>query len=90
MNTQIHIISHKLLFLTIETLNLQQVDAEEFYTNEEIRLTALVEEEKNVALSKPLGVAFVTLGISLLYIYIYFYIYIYTYIYICVFILQLE
>ncbi|CAL1679702.1 unnamed protein product [Lasius platythorax] len=40
----------------------KQVDAEEFYTNEEIRLTALVEEEKNVALSKPLGVAFVTLG----------------------------
>lgn len=53
-------------------MNLQQVDAQEFYTNEEIRLTALVEEEKNVALSKPLGVAFVTLGISLLYIlYIY-------------------
>lgn len=40
----------------------KQVDAQEFYTNEEIRLTALVEEEKNVALSKPLGVAFVTLG----------------------------
>jgi len=39
------------------------VDAQEFYTNEEIRLTALVEEEKNVALSKSLGVAFVTLGI---------------------------
>ncbi|XP_014480212.1 PREDICTED: CSC1-like protein 2 isoform X1 [Dinoponera quadriceps] len=40
----------------------KQVDAQEFYTNEEIRLTALVEEEKKVALSKPLGVAFVTLG----------------------------
>ncbi|XP_011049101.1 PREDICTED: CSC1-like protein 2 isoform X1 [Acromyrmex echinatior] len=40
----------------------KQVDAQEFYTNEEIRLTALVEEEKNVALSKTLGVAFVTLG----------------------------
>lgn len=44
------------------------MDAQEFYTNEEIRLTALVEEEKNVALSKSLGVAFVTLGIPLLYI----------------------
>ncbi|XP_018407611.1 PREDICTED: CSC1-like protein 2 isoform X2 [Cyphomyrmex costatus] len=40
----------------------KQVDAQEFYINEEIRLTALVEEEKNVALSKTLGVAFVTLG----------------------------
>jgi len=50
-------------------LNLQQVDAQEFYTNEEIRLTALVEEEKKVALSKPLGVAFVTLG-YLYYIYL--------------------
>lgn len=40
------------------------MDAQEFYTNEEIRLTALVEEEKKVALSKPLGVAFITLGIS--------------------------
>ncbi|XP_024880459.1 CSC1-like protein 2 isoform X2 [Temnothorax curvispinosus] len=40
----------------------KQVDAQEFYANEEIRLTALVEEEKNVALSKSLGVAFVTLG----------------------------
>ncbi|XP_033211749.1 CSC1-like protein 2 [Belonocnema kinseyi] len=38
------------------------VDAQEFYTNEEIRLTALVEEEKKVALSKRLGIAFVTLG----------------------------
>ncbi|XP_015604839.1 CSC1-like protein 2 [Cephus cinctus] len=38
------------------------VDAIEFYTNEEIRLTALVEEERKVALSKPLGIAFVTLG----------------------------
>jgi hypothetical protein len=47
---------------------LQQVDAQEFYTNEEIRLTALVEEEKKVALSKPLGVAFVTLGTLLLHI----------------------
>ncbi|XP_050585932.1 calcium permeable stress-gated cation channel 1 [Bombus affinis] len=41
-----------------------QVDAQEFYTNEEMRLTALVEEEKKVALSRPLGVAFVTLGTS--------------------------
>ena len=39
------------------------VDAQEFYTNEEIRLTELVEEEKKVALSKRLGIAFVTLGI---------------------------
>ncbi|XP_043589915.1 calcium permeable stress-gated cation channel 1 isoform X2 [Bombus pyrosoma] len=39
-----------------------QVDAQEFYTNEEMRLTALVEEEKKVALSRPLGVAFVTLA----------------------------
>ncbi|XP_003707570.1 transmembrane protein 63 isoform X1 [Megachile rotundata] len=39
-----------------------QVDAQEFYTDEEMRLTALVEEEKKVALSKPLGIAFVTLG----------------------------
>ncbi|XP_015119939.1 CSC1-like protein 2 [Diachasma alloeum] len=38
------------------------VDALEFYTTEEIRLTALVEEERKVALSQPLGVAFVTLG----------------------------
>lgn len=38
------------------------VDAQDFYTKEEIRLTALVEEEKNVALSKRLGIAFVTLG----------------------------
>lgn len=38
------------------------VDAQEFYTNEEVRLTALVEEEKRVALSKRLGIAFVTLG----------------------------
>lgn len=41
----------------------QQIDAQEFYANEEIRLTALVEEEKKVALSKTLGIAFVTLGI---------------------------
>lgn len=40
------------------------MDAQEFYTNEEIRLTALIEEEKSVALSKSLGVAFVTLGIT--------------------------
>ncbi|XP_074102132.1 transmembrane protein 63 [Cotesia typhae] len=40
----------------------KQVDALEFYTAEEIRLTALAEEEKKVALSKPLGIAFVTLG----------------------------
>lgn len=39
------------------------MDAQEFYTDEEIRLTALVEEEKKVTLSKPLGVAFITLGI---------------------------
>lgn len=32
-----------------------------------MRLTALVEEEKKVALSRPLGVAFVTLGKLLLY-----------------------
>jgi len=51
---------------------LQQVDAQEFYTNEEIRLTALVEEERKVALSKPLGVAFVTLGILSLYLKIVF------------------
>lgn len=38
------------------------VDAQDFYTKEEIRLTALVEEEKSVALSKRLGIAFVTLG----------------------------
>lgn len=48
------------------------MDAQEFYTNEEIRLTALVEEEKKVTLSKSLGVAFITLGI-LFNIYIYFY-----------------
>ncbi|XP_017756966.1 PREDICTED: CSC1-like protein 2 [Eufriesea mexicana] len=39
-----------------------QVDAQEFYINEEIRLTALVEEEKKVVLSRPLGVAFMTLS----------------------------
>lgn len=39
-----------------------QVDAQEFYTNEEMRLTALIEEEKKMILSKPLGIAFVTLG----------------------------
>ncbi|KAF7405286.1 hypothetical protein HZH66_004192 [Vespula vulgaris] len=39
-----------------------KVDAREFYANEEIRLTALVEEERQLALSKPLGIAFVTLG----------------------------
>jgi len=51
---------------------LQQVDAQEFYTNEEIRLTALVEEEKKVTLSKSLGVAFITLGILFnIYIYIF-------------------
>ncbi|XP_043276289.1 calcium permeable stress-gated cation channel 1 [Venturia canescens] len=38
------------------------VDAEEFYTAEEIRLTAMVKEERAAALSRPLGVAFVTLG----------------------------
>ncbi|XP_034950764.1 CSC1-like protein 2 isoform X2 [Chelonus insularis] len=38
------------------------IDALEFYTAEEIRLTALAEEEKRVSLSKPLGIAFVTLG----------------------------
>ncbi|XP_020293493.1 CSC1-like protein 2 [Pseudomyrmex gracilis] len=40
----------------------KQVDAQEFYTNEELRLMALVEEEKKLALSKPIGVAFITLG----------------------------
>ncbi|KOC64334.1 Transmembrane protein 63B [Habropoda laboriosa] len=39
-----------------------KIDAQEFYTNEEIRLSVLFEEEKKVALSRPLGVAFVTLG----------------------------
>ncbi|KOX74643.1 Transmembrane protein 63A [Melipona quadrifasciata] len=38
------------------------VDAQEFYTNEEMRLTALIEEEKKMILNKPLGIAFVTLG----------------------------
>lgn len=32
-----------------------------------MRLTALVEEEKKVALSRPLGVAFMTLGQLLFY-----------------------
>lgn len=40
------------------------VDALEFYTSEEARLTSLVEEERKIALSKPIGVAFVTLGNS--------------------------
>lgn len=35
--------------------------------NEEMRLSALVEEEKKAALNRPLGVAFVTLGQSLFY-----------------------
>ncbi|CAK9827705.1 CSC1-like protein 2 [Anthophora retusa] len=39
-----------------------KVNAQEFYMYEEMRLTALVKEAKKVALSKPLGVAFVTLG----------------------------
>ncbi|XP_029047997.1 calcium permeable stress-gated cation channel 1 isoform X1 [Osmia bicornis bicornis] len=39
-----------------------QIDAQEFYMNEEMRLSALVEEEKKAALNRPLGVAFVTLG----------------------------
>lgn len=39
-----------------------QIDAQEFYTAEEMRLTALVEEEQKLALCRPLGVAFVTLG----------------------------
>ncbi|XP_047346161.1 calcium permeable stress-gated cation channel 1 isoform X1 [Vespa velutina] len=39
-----------------------KVDAQEFYASEEIRLTALVEEERQLALNKPLGIAFVTLG----------------------------
>lgn len=38
------------------------VDAQEFYATEELRLTALVDEEKKVALARPLGMAFVTLG----------------------------
>ncbi|XP_044008335.1 calcium permeable stress-gated cation channel 1 [Aphidius gifuensis] len=41
-----------------------KIDALDFYTQEEIRLTALFEEEKKVSLSKPLGVAFVTLSTS--------------------------
>ncbi|XP_076171762.1 transmembrane protein 63 isoform X2 [Ptiloglossa arizonensis] len=41
-----------------------QIDACEFYTNEEMRLSALIDEEKKLALSRPLGVAFVTLGTS--------------------------
>nr|XP_031835277.1 CSC1-like protein 2 [Nomia melanderi] len=40
----------------------RQIDAHDFYMNEEIRLSALVEEEKRLSLSRPLGVAFVTLG----------------------------
>ncbi|XP_014231038.1 CSC1-like protein 2 isoform X1 [Trichogramma pretiosum] len=40
----------------------KQVDALEFYTAEEARLTALVEVERKTALSRPIGVAFVTLG----------------------------
>lgn len=43
-------------------MTIKKVDAQEFYANEEIRLTALVEEERQLALSKPLGIAFVTLG----------------------------
>lgn len=38
------------------------MDALDFYSREEARLTALVEEKRKVALSKPVGVAFVTLG----------------------------
>jgi calcium permeable stress-gated cation channel len=38
-----------------------KVDATEFYTNEEARLNQQVEDEKQRALKKPLGVAFVTL-----------------------------
>ncbi|XP_043261646.1 calcium permeable stress-gated cation channel 1 [Colletes gigas] len=41
-----------------------QVDAFEFYHNELIRLSVLVEEEKRKTLSRPIGVAFVTLGTS--------------------------
>lgn len=39
------------------------VDAQEFYAVEELRLTALVDEEKKVAMARPLGMAFVTLGV---------------------------
>ncbi|XP_078039183.1 transmembrane protein 63 isoform X2 [Augochlora pura] len=39
-----------------------KVEAHKFYMNEEIRLTALVEEEKRLSLERPLGIAFVTLG----------------------------
>lgn len=39
-----------------------KIDALDFYTQEEIRLTALFDEEKKVALSKPLGIAFITLN----------------------------
>ncbi|XP_012266710.1 calcium permeable stress-gated cation channel 1 isoform X2 [Athalia rosae] len=38
------------------------VDAQEFYAMEELKLTALVDEERKVALARPLGIAFVTLG----------------------------
>lgn len=38
------------------------MDALQYYTNEEARLTALFAEEKKAALQKPLGVAFVTFG----------------------------
>ncbi|XP_014214985.1 CSC1-like protein 2 isoform X2 [Copidosoma floridanum] len=40
----------------------KQINALEFYTTEEARLTALVEEERKLALKRPIGVAFVTLG----------------------------
>lgn len=40
----------------------KQIDALEYYTAEEARLTALVEDERKIALSRPVGVAFVTLG----------------------------
>lgn len=44
----------------------KQIDALEFYTAEEARLTALVEDERKIALSRPIGVAFVTLGLCTL------------------------
>ncbi|KAK0092006.1 hypothetical protein PV326_002385 [Microctonus aethiopoides] len=39
-----------------------KVDALDFYTAEEERLTALAEEEKRAAVNRPLGIVFVTLG----------------------------
>jgi hypothetical protein len=38
------------------------VDATDFYADEESRLASQVDTEKNAALQRPLGVAFVTLA----------------------------